>query len=301
MSYVSSSPVSRMTLRCASPDGLLDLDDLLEDGGVVAGEERSAVDDHVDLVGARLDRGTRLGQLDVAERLAAGEPGRDAGDLHAAPLERLFGLRDQGRVDADRRDGRDGGITGLGVHPLDAQRPDLARRVLPLEGRQVHHPDREVERPQLRRLLDRPSLERVDTCLDPDLVHGADPSEQTAERVADRARAPIPRADQLVGALARERLGSLRGGHGTERIPLTVRRASGRASGPGDPGATNARRAPLAAAACRSFRRRGSAGTSPARSRGSRHAGTVSPSGSAHGSPPARAGVAPGAGMTAGP
>ena len=56
LSYVSSSPVSRMTLRCAVAAGLLDLDDLLEDGQVVARQERAAVDDHVDLVGAGLDR-----------------------------------------------------------------------------------------------------------------------------------------------------------------------------------------------------------------------------------------------------
>ena len=64
--------------------GLLDLDDLLEDRQVVAGQEGAAVDDHVDLVGAGLDRRARLGDLDVAERLAGREAGRDAGDLDAS-------------------------------------------------------------------------------------------------------------------------------------------------------------------------------------------------------------------------
>ena len=50
---------------------LLDLDDLLEHGRVVAGQERAAIDDHVDLVGAGVDRRARLGELDVTERLAA--------------------------------------------------------------------------------------------------------------------------------------------------------------------------------------------------------------------------------------
>ena len=96
-----------MTLRCASPDGLLDLDDLLEDRQVVAGQERAAVDDHVDLVGAGFDRRADLGDLDVTERLARREPGRDAGDLDGRALERVLRLGDERRVDADRGDGRD--------------------------------------------------------------------------------------------------------------------------------------------------------------------------------------------------
>ena len=44
--------------------GLLDRDDLVEDRAVVAGQEGAAVDDHVDLVGARLDRRRVLGELD---------------------------------------------------------------------------------------------------------------------------------------------------------------------------------------------------------------------------------------------
>src|SRR3989304_5649076 len=53
--------------------------DLVEDRGVVAGEERAAVDDHVDLVRPGLDRPGRLRELDLAERLLAGETGGDAG------------------------------------------------------------------------------------------------------------------------------------------------------------------------------------------------------------------------------
>ena len=43
---------------------VLDLDDLVEHGRVVAREERAAVDDHVDLVGAGRDRRLDLGDLD---------------------------------------------------------------------------------------------------------------------------------------------------------------------------------------------------------------------------------------------
>ena len=56
LSNVSSSPVSRMTLRCAVAAGGLDGHDLVEHGRVVARQEGAAVDDHVDLVGTGLDR-----------------------------------------------------------------------------------------------------------------------------------------------------------------------------------------------------------------------------------------------------
>ena len=113
---------------------------------------------------------------------------------------------------------------------LRAERPDLARRVLPLEGRQIDHPDREVERPELRGLLDRALLERVDPLLDADLVDRADPPEQAAER----AGPAVPRAHELVGALAGEGVGAMGGGHGTARIhppPGRPGRQSGGRSG----------------------------------------------------------------------
>jgi threonine dehydratase len=67
------------------------------------------------------------------------------------------------------------------MDPLGAQGPDLARGVLSLEGREVHHPDREVERPELRRPLDGAFLQALDPLLDADLVDAADPSEEAAE------------------------------------------------------------------------------------------------------------------------
>ena len=130
------------------------------------------------------------------------EPGRDAGDLDGRALEGVLRLGDERRVDADRGDRRDRRVARLRAHRLDAQRADLARRVLSLERRQIHHPDREVERPHLRGLLDRPALERVDPLLDADLVDRGDPPEQAAERVAG-AR-PSQATDQLVRALAGE-------------------------------------------------------------------------------------------------
>src|SRR4029079_15416013 len=80
--------------------GLLDLDDLLEHGQVVARHERAAVDDHVALVRARFDGRADLQPLDVTERLAGWEPGRDTGDLDGRTLERVLRLGDESRVAA---------------------------------------------------------------------------------------------------------------------------------------------------------------------------------------------------------
>ena len=142
-------------------------------------------------------------------------------------LERLLRLGDERRVDADRGDGRDRRVAGLRVDRLRAQRPDLARRVAALEGREIHHPDREVEGPQLRGLLDRAALEALDAQLDADLVdRGLAP-----EHAPERPRAPAgPRADELAGALAGDRVG-LPDGHGTVRIHRAPT-PSGRTIGP---------------------------------------------------------------------
>src|SRR4029079_17445204 len=102
--------------------GLLDVDDLLEDGQVIAAQERPTVDDHVDLVGAGLRGGPRLGDLDVAERLAAREAGRDRGDLDGRALERVLRLLDERRVDAERGDAGDAWVARLRMHCLRRER-----------------------------------------------------------------------------------------------------------------------------------------------------------------------------------
>ena len=132
-----------------------------------------------------------------------GNPVATLRDLDAAALERVLGLGDHRRVDAHRRHVRDRRVAGLRAHRLDAQRPDLARRVLPLERGEIHHPDRQVERPQLRCLLDRAALQRIDPRVDPDLVDGGDPSEQAAEGVAERARPGRPSARMSSSARSR--------------------------------------------------------------------------------------------------
>ena len=68
---------------------LLHLHDLVVDLRVAAGEERAAVDDHVDLVRAELDRRANVRDLHGRRVLARREPGGDRRDLHAAVAEPL--------------------------------------------------------------------------------------------------------------------------------------------------------------------------------------------------------------------
>jgi hypothetical protein len=190
-------------LQLGTPCRLLDGHDLLEHRRVVTLEERAAVDDHVDLVGTRLDRHARLGELQLGERVARREARRDAGDLHAAPAQRLLGGADERRVDADRGHARDRRVSRIGLPALHAQRADLALGVLPLECREIHHSDRQVERPELRFLLDRALLEAVDPLVHAHRVHAADP----VEHRTDGARLADPRADERCGLGPCARLG----------------------------------------------------------------------------------------------
>jgi hypothetical protein len=100
------------------------------------------------------------------------------------------------------------------MHRLGAQGADLARRVAALERRQIHHPDREVQGPELGGLLDRAPLEALDPQLDAHLVDGGLAPEHAPE--GSRAAA-CPRLDELAGALAGDGVG-LPEGHGTVRI-----------------------------------------------------------------------------------
>ena len=81
-----------------------------------------------------------------------------ATDATLTPLPSSFSCAygDEVGVDADGRDRRDRPVDRIRAHRLRAERRDLAGRVRALERRQVHHPDREVEREHLRvRLIER--------------------------------------------------------------------------------------------------------------------------------------------------
>src|SRR6188474_3827688 len=70
------------------------------------------------------------------------------------------------------------------MHALGTQGANLALRVFALERGQVHHPDREIERPQLGFALDRALLEAVDPLLYADLVHAPDPLDHALDALA---------------------------------------------------------------------------------------------------------------------
>ena len=84
-----------------------------------------------------------------------GDPTGDARDLHPGPHEMLQRDGDELRIEAHSRDGRDRRVERVGSDGLGADRHDLADRVAPLQRREVHRADREVERPELGVPLDR--------------------------------------------------------------------------------------------------------------------------------------------------
>ena len=169
--------------------GGLDRHDLVEHGRVVARQEGATVDDHVDLVGAGLDRRARLGELDVGERLARGKAVGHAGDLDARPARASFAsatnVRDRRR--SRRPSGMDGS-PGSGRMALAQSARTLPGVSFPSRVVEVHHPDGQLERPDLGRLLDRALRQRVDALADADLVDRV-----TRPR---RSRGSRPAADQ---------------------------------------------------------------------------------------------------------
>src|SRR4029450_10227194 len=92
----------------------------------------------------------------------------------ARPLYTRDGRRDEVRVHADRGDRWEGGVARIGTDRLGGKGSDLPRRVLTLERRQVHHPDRELEREDLRVPLDRTPRQRRGALFQRDSVDGPD-------------------------------------------------------------------------------------------------------------------------------
>ena len=89
-------------MRCAAPHASFVAAISSNTLRVVAREHRAAIDDHVDLVGAELDRAPHVVELHAERRLPARERRRDARDLHGRSRERLLRDGDEVRIDADR-------------------------------------------------------------------------------------------------------------------------------------------------------------------------------------------------------
>src|SRR3989304_7455515 len=81
-----------------------------------------------------------------------------------------FRIRDERGIDAHGGDRRDGRVARVGALRLLAQGVDLAPGVLPLEGREIDHADRQVERPELGLALDGALRQARRALLDADLV-----------------------------------------------------------------------------------------------------------------------------------
>ena len=119
-----------------------------------------------------------LGQPGAERSETRRERAGDARDLHARPLQLPERDRHEMRVEADGRHRGDRGVDRVRAHRLRAHRDDLADGVSPLERREVHAADREVERPQLRLPLDRTLRERGGALLEPDRVDRGHPREE---------------------------------------------------------------------------------------------------------------------------
>jgi hypothetical protein len=172
---------------------LLDRDDLVVDEREVTGEECSSVDDHVDLVGTGRDGVARVHELDVETGTTGREGRRDCGNVDAVAHDLARG-RHQVAVDAHGRHAGHRGVGGVRPQGLRAHRADLPAGVHALEGREVHHADRQVDGPRLGVVLDRARAEGCDSRVRADLV---DPG-QSVQEPAQRARTGIGQA-QLEG------------------------------------------------------------------------------------------------------
>ena len=128
------------------------------------------------------------------------------------PASASFATGTMRGVDADRGDAGDRRVGRVRPDALGAQSArTLPVGVLPLERGQVHHPDGELERPDLGCLLDGPLLERVDALVDAHLVHAADAVEQRA----GRPRPADPGVDERGGLLLRGGARGARAGLGS--------------------------------------------------------------------------------------
>ena len=172
--------------------GLLDGHDLVEDLHVRTRQERPAVDHHVDLVRSGSDGFLGVHELDVERRPSGRERGRHRGHVHAI-AHHLAGHTHEVPVHADRGHAGRGGIGRIGPKGLAAEGPDLAGGVRPLEGRQVDHADRQVDRVGLRLVLDRPGAEARRARLRPHLVDAGEAVQEAAQRPCAEVRQNVRR------------------------------------------------------------------------------------------------------------
>src|SRR6476646_2615846 len=103
---MKSAPPAIATSEARVTARFLHRDDLVVDLTDATREERAAVDHHVDLVCAGLDRRADVRELHLERRLTGWERRRNRRDIHRGACERAPRDRDEARVDAHGRDGR---------------------------------------------------------------------------------------------------------------------------------------------------------------------------------------------------
>ena len=215
-SYEPSSPVSRITFRCAGRAASRAATISSKHSGVVARRGTASGS-------GRCRSRRRPGRRPRGSRRGARSSGPSPLGNAPATLATLTPVPPGARAATGTSCGythtaatRDRRVERVGPDRLRAQ----LRRPCPavsdaLERRQVHAPDRQVERPQLRLPLDRALREGRGALLQPDGVDGGHPRRRGARRPsARRARGPGPRAFDL-GCLGHRTC------HGTAQRPRT--------------------------------------------------------------------------------
>jgi hypothetical protein len=148
---------------------------LIMDLGVFTTQERGAVDDHVDFIGAGTESDARVFEFGFQRGLPARKIGGHRGNLDRRAAQEGFGRRDEVRIHADRRDRPHPIALGCRMHRLVAEGHHLARRVPSFQRGQVEHGKGEAQALHFRVRLDTPLGESSGAFFDHDLV---DPSER---------------------------------------------------------------------------------------------------------------------------
>jgi len=137
--------------------------DFVEDAAVLAGEEGTAVDDHIDFVGSVGDGVADFGEACLEGGFTAGEGGGDTGDPDGGACECLEGGTDERWVDADGGDLRAAVVIVHGLAGFGAEVLDFSFGIGSFEGGEVHHGHGEAEACCLGFVLDAAAGEDADS------------------------------------------------------------------------------------------------------------------------------------------
>ena len=138
--------------------------------GILAAQKGRTVDDHVDLIGAGVERDAGVFKLGFERGLSAREIGGHGGDFDRRTAQEGFGCGHEVWIDADRGDRPHPVALGCRVHGLVAEGHHFARRVPSLEGCQVEHGEGQPQTLHLGLRFDAALGERRGALFDHDLV-----------------------------------------------------------------------------------------------------------------------------------